>query len=153
MKKYSLIRKIYLYSFSLLGLILLIIGSVRLLNMGLKAFIFTKAEKIEQLGQIKPPSPLCPLKEVKSIKAGEKLTKDEKKAVDNWLEDYKIWQKESSGFNYLVAKRQKEASLDLSLIIVGLPLYLYHWLVIKNEIGEDSDDEERDENKNRKKVG
>ena len=42
---YPLIRTIYLYLFALVGLALLISGSVRFVNMGLKAFVFTKAEQ------------------------------------------------------------------------------------------------------------
>lgn len=44
-KHYPLIRTIYLYLFALLGLVLLTIGGVRFVDMGLKAFVFTKAEE------------------------------------------------------------------------------------------------------------
>jgi len=40
--KYHLIRKIYLYTFSLVGLVLVVIGGVRLVGLGLKTFVFTK---------------------------------------------------------------------------------------------------------------
>ena len=36
--KYHLIRKIYLYTFSLVGLVLVVIGGVRLVGLGLKSF-------------------------------------------------------------------------------------------------------------------
>ena len=45
MKEHTLVRTIYLYIFALLGLVLLIIGSVNFLNMGLKAFVFTQADE------------------------------------------------------------------------------------------------------------
>ena len=35
--------------------------------------------------------------------------------------------------NYVTAKRHRDASLNLSLILIGLPLYLYHWRIIKKE--------------------
>ena len=53
MGKHSLIRTIYLYLFACLGLVLLTIGGVRFLDMGLKAFVFTKAEQ-EQRYDAKP---------------------------------------------------------------------------------------------------
>ena len=37
----TIIRKIYLYLFSLIGLVLVVIGCVQLVNLGLKAYIFT----------------------------------------------------------------------------------------------------------------
>ena len=42
--KYHLIRKIYLYTFSLVGLVLVVIGGVRLVGLGLKTFVFIKAD-------------------------------------------------------------------------------------------------------------
>ena len=41
----SLIRKIYLYLFSLIGLVLVVIGCVELVNLGLKAYVFTSADQ------------------------------------------------------------------------------------------------------------
>ena len=41
----SLIRKIYLYLFSLIGLVLVVIGCVQLVNLGLKAYVFTAADQ------------------------------------------------------------------------------------------------------------
>ena len=41
----SLIRKIYLYLFSLIGLVLVITGCVQLVDLGLKAYVFTAADQ------------------------------------------------------------------------------------------------------------
>jgi len=51
MEKHSLVRTIYLYLFALVGLTLLVIGTVRFVDMGLKAFVFTKAEQAEKVRQ------------------------------------------------------------------------------------------------------
>ena len=96
MEKHSLIRTIYLYLFACLGLVLLTIGGVRFLDMGLKAFVFTKAEQ-EQRYETK--SPLSDEPEV----------------------------------SYVTVRRHKDASLNLALILIGLPLYVYHWRTIKKE--------------------
>jgi len=45
----NIIRTIYLYIFALLGLVLVIIGGVRFVDMGLKAFVFTKAEEEDKM--------------------------------------------------------------------------------------------------------
>ncbi len=103
MEKHSLIRTIYLYLFACLGLVLLTIGGVRFLDMGLKAFVFTKAEQEQRYGT-KPP------------------LSDEPEV------------------SYVTAKRHEDASLNLSLILIGLPLYLYHWRTIKKETKEKKED-------------
>jgi len=39
------IRTLYLYLFSFVGLLILIIGSIQLIDLGLKVFIFTDADR------------------------------------------------------------------------------------------------------------
>ncbi len=134
MTKHSLIRTIYLYLFALLGLVLLTIGGVRFVDMGLKAFVFTKAEEDERLRDKMLPSLVYPIKRVEEIQDNEELSDEERTTITQWLEDYKEWQKRSSEINYVTVRRHKDASFNLSLILIGLPLYLYHWIIIKKEI-------------------
>ncbi len=133
MKKDSLIRTIYLYLFACLGLVLLTIGGVRFVDMGLKAFVFTKAEEEQRLYRIQPPSPAYPVTKMEEAQDNEELTEEERAAIGQWLEDYKAWQEGASKIDYVAARRHKDASLNLSLILIGLPLYLYHWITIKRE--------------------
>ena len=56
-KKMSLIRKIYLYLFSLIGLVLVVIGCVELVNLGLKAYIFTAADQYYSYPVAAPAEP------------------------------------------------------------------------------------------------
>ena len=144
--KQPLIRTIYLYLFTLIGLVLITIGSVNLINLGLKRFIFTKADQ-ELNYNLRPPLPVMiegkTATEEDLISAMEKcqekcdLTLEQKQQIASWLKDYKIWQDQESKFDYLAQQRQREFSLALSLIIVGLPLYLYHWTIIKKETKEE----------------
>ena len=144
--KQPLIRTIYLYLFALLGLVLITIGSVNLINLGLKRFIFTKADQ-ELNYNLKPPFPMMTdgraTTEEDFVSAVEKcqekcdLTLEQKQEIASWLKDYKTWQDQESKFDYLAQRRQREFSLALSLIIVGLPLYLYHWSIIKKETKEE----------------
>lgn len=105
MKKNSIIRTIYLYVFACLGLVLLTIGSVGFLNMGLKAFVFTKAEDDQKIYRVQPS--------VKEL---------------NGEEPAKIIE-----VDYVASRRHKDASMNLALMLIGLPLYLYHWTIIKRE--------------------
>ena len=133
MEKHPLIRTIYLYLFACLGLVLLTIGSVCFLDMGLKAFVFTKAEQ-EQRYEINPPLLVYPVEKIKELENKEGLTEEEKIAIKQWLIEYKNWQERKPEVSYVAARRHRDASLNLSLILIGLPLYLYHWRTIKKEM-------------------
>ena len=126
------LKAIYLYIFSLVGLVLLIIGGVRLLDMGLKAFVFRQAEEQRRVDYLRPSlySPVDLLKKVQE-KGGEELSAEEKKAITSIIESYRIWEKQRDKIDPLTSSRHREASVSLALILVGLPLYIYHWRMTK----------------------
>ncbi len=138
MEKYPIIRTIYLYLFALIGLAMLAVGFARLIDLGLKVYIFTKAD-VQDYSYRMPPAPPTPYVD-QNLKSAEclsnskcNLTDEQKQLIKNWLDDYRAWQS-SPKIDYRTSQRHTEASNSLSLIIVGLPLYLYHWLVIKQDI-------------------
>lgn len=104
----SLIRRIYLYSFAFLGLILMVIGAVRLLDLGLKVYVFRQADQYA----IYPDYP--------HKLAGEATPS----AVDE--ESRRIREEEARAQN-TTSQRQSAASSSIAMIIVGLPLFFYHW--------------------------
>ncbi|HHE67511.1 MAG TPA: hypothetical protein ENL33_00395 [Candidatus Parcubacteria bacterium] len=131
MKHYPLIRTIYLYLFTLLGLTLLTIGGVRFIDMGLKALVFTGAEQNLKFSYFPPLA--SPAGELEKIAQNQSLSEQEKEKIKKIIEDYENWQKQRDAFDPVSAKRQRDASFNLALILVGLPLYLYHWRIIKRE--------------------
>ena len=133
-----MIRAIYLYLFTIVGLSLLVAGGVRFIDMGLKAFVFTKADESERIQQkfySMPPIPVTGVEKLQE-QEGEELTADEKATLKQYLEEYKKWQAESEKIDYVASRRQSDAATNLAMILVGLPLYLYHWRLIKKEIKE-----------------
>lgn len=111
MNKYPLVRKIYLYLFSLVGLVLITIGAVRLVDLGLKIFVFTEADKMIEYPAVRQgvgPD-------------GKPIETPDPKAL--------------AAFNRTQqrSQRQRDAAGAIAQIIVGLPLYLYHWSIIKRE--------------------
>lgn len=107
MDKRLLIRKIYLYFFALIGLVLLVIGFVRLVSLALKTYVFTRAD----IYYVYPvPRP---------------LTSELQEPSPEEIEDYQNKER--------ISRRQREAAESLALIIVGFPLYLYHWGIIRKE--------------------
>lgn len=104
----SLIRRIYLYSFAFLGLVLMVIGTVRLLDLGLKVYVFKQADWYA----IYPSYP-------------EKINPEGTiSAVPR--EDLKV-QEEQARKQNTTSQRQSTASSSLAMIVVGLPLFFYHW--------------------------
>ncbi len=136
MTTYPLVRTIYLYLFALVGLTLLTIGAVRFVYMGLKVFIFTQADKQQEIMYKQPPFASLPQERINQIAqapVNTGLTADEKVSVEQWLADYKNWQEQNNKFDYLTSQRQNEASMNLALMLVGVPLYLFHWRLIKKD--------------------
>lgn len=99
------IRLIYLYLFSFIGLLVVVIGSIKLVNLGMKQFIFKEADRYEY---------------ITSYNLNEEAKKQEEINRINMEKD-------------LARQRQRELSDSLSMIIVGLPLYFYHWRIIQKQ--------------------
>jgi len=143
MDKNSLIRTTYLYLFTIVGLTLLSIGTVRLVDMVLKIFIFTKADA-DVSYEMKPPTgiynPDKTITEEDFVSAIEKcqesceLGESQKKEMEAWLSDYKAWQENQKNMvSWHVQSRQRDASQSLAFILIGFPLYFYHWNIIRKE--------------------
>lgn len=121
MNKYPLIRKIYLYLFALVGLLLVTVGAVRLVSLGLKTYVFQEADQFYSY-----PSP----------RLIEQKTPDGKELQEPSKEEIEEFERKQRTSN-----RQREAAESLGWIIVGIPLYLYHWRQIqKDKMGEMRDE-------------
>lgn len=118
MNKHPLIRKIYLYLFALVGLILISIGGVRLVGLGLKAYVFTKADIYYE----------CPM--VQPLRTGGETLQEIHQPSAEEIEEYQRKQQAS--------QRQREAAESLAMLIIGAPLYFYHWQMIKKDKKEEA---------------
>ena len=99
------LRLLYLYLFCFIGLLIVVFGSIQLVNLGLNALVFKDADKYEFYVQ--------PKIDGKPIETEEEI---------------KLRQERE-----LVRQRQRELSNSIAMITVGLPLYLYHWKTIQKE--------------------
>lgn len=115
-ENYPLIRKIYLYVFSFIGLLLIVIGLVRLVDLGLKVYIFKKADVF-----IYYPQPA----RIEKDGTTQEMTPEEEEKFRAEQEKVQKEQAES--------QRQREASNSLAMIIIGAPLFFYHWRIISRE--------------------
>ena len=104
--KFSL-RLLYLYLFSFVGLLITVIGSIQIVDLTLKTYVF----KVTDYSTY-PMSPMI----------------DEKGKVLQSVEDQQK-QQEAEAAN----QRKRNLSNSLAMIVIGTPLYLYHWQTIKKE--------------------
>lgn len=113
MKSFS-IRLLYLYLFSFVGLLITVIGIIRLVDLGMKVYVFNNADQYTYY-EVKPV-----------IEPGETEMSEEEKQQTKEQEERR--QREENR-----RTRQREVSGAVSMIIVGIPLYLYHWKTIQKE--------------------
>lgn len=131
MSKFT-IRKIYLYLFSLVGLILIIMGSVGLINLGLQLTFFRDALEYKY-GYVQLPYPyfLDDLKFDETINKIE-LTNEQKQSLERWKNDYENYKQKAEKIGY-IPYIADTLTRSIALLIVGIPIYIYHWGVIKRE--------------------
>lgn len=139
--KYPLIRTIYLYVFALVGLVMVIIAGVQFVDLALKVYIFKAAE--EQFKSFAPFPPERVIEKeslegggetVVEVKPEEVLTSQEKAALERWLVEFRNWEQTQKDYDPVRASRHRTASNALAMLIIGLPVFLYHWGVIQREI-------------------
>ena len=120
--------------FAMLGLVLLTIGTVSFVDMGLKALVFTMADEEQRLYNVRPPMPIALEKLEKLEGNGEAVfSEQEKTQLKALLAEYKSWEERIEKVDPVTARRHRDASFNLALILIGLPLYFYHWRIIKRE--------------------
>lgn len=94
---------LYLYLFSFVGLLIVVIGSIQMVNLGLKTFVFKEIDKYE-------------------------IYVDKTIPVEKRESEQEIQVRQE---NESRRQRERELVSSLSMIVVGLPLYLYHWNTIQ----------------------
>lgn len=131
MSRREIIRLIYLYLFSLVGLVLIVIGAVRITDLVLKTLIFKKADQVvvyPEPPRVAPP-PTITVESPDKIEVKEP-SKEEQEAVKRKQEIYQTYQTAERE-----RQREREASNAIAMIIVGVPLFGYHWRTIQKEKG------------------
>lgn len=107
------IRLLYLYLFSFIGLLIAVIGSVQLVDLAIKVYVFKGAD--EYGGYSVPATKVLP--DGKEVKITDEEIAEQKR----------MQEKETT------RQRQRQASTALAMILVGAPLYKYHWSMIQKE--------------------
>lgn len=99
------LRLLYLYLFSFVGLLIVVFGSIQMVNLGLKTYFFKDVDTYEVYPTMD--------KDGKSMETKEELVAKQARETTR--------------------QRQRELINSVSMLVVGTPLYLYHWKLIKRE--------------------
>ncbi len=134
-KERAVIRPTYYYLISLASLLMIVIAGGMLINLGLKTWVFPsagEADKVNQYDRVEPYQ----LSEKSSIYSivdcGEKcgVDKETTALANQWITDYEAWDEASL---HAYDNTQRQAASTIPFIIVGLPLFWYHWNTVRKE--------------------
>lgn len=129
------VRTFYLYVVSLLSLIFLAVGIGNLANTTLKATIFKEAEKRDYSVCYSYPYYISSV----DLKNLEGLTVDQNEKMESMIRDYEAWQETNTGESCYRSERENRIVNSLTMILIALPLYIFHWAIIKKEKKENED--------------
>lgn len=154
--KNSVIRSLYLYIFALTGLAMTVIGCAIMINIVLKQYVFTYSDESRRITPsyyIDKPMMEFNSNEIdvdtatKLAENGEYigLTEAQVSSLNQWIADYEEYREQRkemeesrANIDYLKESRQESMSVSLSIILVGLPLFIIHWsLIVKDRKRED----------------
>ncbi len=150
--KKNVIRTIYLYLFSLAGLIMTMVGCSMLVHTALTNTVFKSANSRFDYYANEPSSLAnADLENTKAIletlKSDKDLTDTQKEKIDTWLTDYseyRVYEQQRKEYytstEYKRRDMEENLATSLSLIAIGLPIYLIHWFTIKSDIKKEKED-------------
>ncbi len=112
----SWIKKVYLYLVSLISLVIFVIAGIMLINLGLKTWVFPKADTNYYSNFCSKITPIA-------APNGEVISGDPTECANSQQA-----QDERS------AQKQRDASQALAMIIVATPVFFYHWRLARKEV-------------------
>lgn len=109
------LKKAYLYLVSVISLIIAVVGAIMIINLGLKAWVFTKADQNYYSYPCQQPI----------ADPNGKIPPCDQAAIDQ--------QKKMADDN-LASQRQNTAAQAIAMILVATPVWLYHWKMARKEV-------------------
>lgn len=125
---FSLWLQLYFVLASLLGLILIVIGTVTLINTGLNATV------LRTPGNSYRPGPPGPYLDVAKLENNESLSEEEKASLAQWQADYKAYQENENTRDYEAEGRKQAISFAIAMLVTGVPIFAVHAPVIFRQV-------------------
>lgn len=120
----KVIKSLYFYLVSFVALMMIVFSTADTINIALKTWVFTAADKdmyAYPRAACEMPAPATPT-DPKTVPA---TTKEECEKQN----ELNLKQNEASR----VAQKQRDVVRDISMIVVGIPLFLIHWRIVRSK--------------------
>ncbi len=130
----TLIRSIYLYLAVFVGLMMIAIPAGQLIKLSLETWVFPLAAEQEYRYEDRVPTkPYINRIDENTDLVTLKLTEEEILILENWQQDYKMWQEKDDNIDWKKARIQQQMVNNLSVMIVGLIVFLSHGCVLRRD--------------------
>ena len=116
----KVIKSLYFYLVSFVALMMVVFSTADLINMALKTWVFTKAD--DTMYYSAPCAAPLAAPTDKSVPTTSQAD-CEKQNAEN------LKQQENSR----IAQKQSNVVRDLSMIVVGIPLFFIHWRILRSK--------------------
>ena len=120
--KGRVIKSLYFYLVSFVALMMVVFSTADMINIALKTWVFTAADK----DMYAYPRAVC---EVPAPATDPKAVPAPTKAECEKSNEENIKQQEASR----MAQKQRDVVRDISMIVVGIPLFLIHWRILRSK--------------------
>ncbi len=125
--KGRIIKSLYFYLVSFVALMMIVWSVANMINIALKTWVFTKADDIMYGGRMNCqtlPAPVSDPKATTPVPTKEQTIAD----CEKQNAEAEKQQQENR-----IAQRQMDIVRDISMIVVGIPLFWVHWRIVRNK--------------------
>jgi len=112
------IKSIYFYLVSFVALMIIVFSLADLINTALKTWAFTKADT-----DMYPAYPMC------EVKTPDR--KADSLSPEECAKQQELNRKQSEQSR--AAQKQRNIVRDISMVVVGIPLFLIHWRIVRSK--------------------
>ncbi len=123
--KARIIKSIYFYLVSFVALMMIAFSSADLINTALRTWIFTQADNYTY----RMDCPTAPYFDTKGTAINDPATKAQ--LVADCEKQQEMNQKNEE--QNRISQRQNSIVRDISMIVVGIPLFLIHWRIVRSK--------------------
>ncbi len=130
--KFQLIRQIYLYLVAIITIVIFLISSIGLISLGLKHLL--KVENYEQIASRDPYECMYQVdgKPIDPVFGNIEEVELSKEEIEERKNECVVRYKERADLNYINGVKRDIVNY-LSMLIVAVPIYLFHWAIIRKE--------------------
>lgn len=136
-KTKEVIRPVYFYIASLVGLVMIIIFGSMLINLILKSYIFTQANDTDgrQLSRGVSTISSTATESVTNCATACNFNDQTVEFASRYAQDWADWETA----DLTSGQRQSQASNNIAFLLVAIPLFWYHWSSVRRESRESKD--------------